>query len=410
MIGVAQLVPERATVALDEVVTRLAAPGARLEPFSDGVLAFSNEFSRALFRDPAARRHPELQSLAFWMRRAELSRLKDAFTALETATTVLVPRGLVFHVPPSNVDTIFVYSWMLSVLAGNTNIVRLSNRAAQASGVICRILNEVLRTADERLRAGVAMLQYGHDEEITTAISAACDVRVLWGGDSSVNQIRRIPIAPHTKELTFSDRYSLAAIRASAYLACDAAARRDVATRFYNDTFWFDQMACASPRLVIWIGDSGQCADASRGFYDLLAEEVESKQYALATGPRLRKLTFAYGAILDRPVTRFEVFGSEVAVLQLEHIHDLDRRHCGGGLLFQAYAASLEDIAPALTRRDQTITHFGFTEDQLRAFVRHLNGRAVDRLVPLGQALVFHRFWDGYDLLREFARTIYLQA
>ncbi len=259
---------------------------------------------------------------------------------------------------------------ILSVGAGNTNIVQLSNRAAEASAVICRILNEVLKTAHKCVQAGIAVLQYGHEDEITTAISAACDVRVIWEGDSSVNQIRSIPIPAHTKELTFPDRSSLAAIRASAYLGCDAAAKRDLATRFYNDTFWFDQMACSSPRLVIWIGGSGQCADASHVFHESLAQAVESKQYALATGARLHKLTLAYRAILDRPVARYEVFGSDVAVLQLEHIHNLDREHCGGGLLFQASAASLDEVAAALARRDQTITHFGFTADQLRAFAR----------------------------------------
>src|SRR5229473_1854189 len=43
------------------------------------------------------------------------------------------PRGLVFHVPPANVDTIFVYSWALSALAGNRNVVRISPRAAGAA-------------------------------------------------------------------------------------------------------------------------------------------------------------------------------------------------------------------------------------------------------------------------------------
>ncbi|MFC6804089.1 acyl-CoA reductase [Deinococcus caeni] len=39
-----------------------------------------------------------------------------------------MPRGLVFHVPPANVDTIFIYSWLMSVLAGNRNVIRLSSR------------------------------------------------------------------------------------------------------------------------------------------------------------------------------------------------------------------------------------------------------------------------------------------
>jgi hypothetical protein len=88
----------------------------------------------------------------------------------------------------------------------------------------------------------------------------------------------------------------------------------------------------------------------------------------------------------------------------------LDREHCGGGLLFQAYAKELNEIAPLIIRRDQTLTHFGFTRDELRNLARLLNGRGIDRIVPVGHALNFNRFWDGYDLLREFTRTVYIQS
>jgi hypothetical protein len=183
-----------------------------------------------------------------------------------------------------------------------------------------------------------------------------------------------------------------------------------LASRLFNDVFWFDQSACASPRLVAWIGDPDQCLAASQLLHEGLAEIVSAKKYVLDTPLRLQKLTHAHQAILDRPVTRYQRFGSEVMVLELGDLTELDRAHCGGGLLYEVRAASLEEIAPALSRRDQTLAHFGFTRDELRAFVRHLNGAAIDRLVPIGQALVFNRYWDGYDLLREFVRLVHLQA
>jgi hypothetical protein len=169
-------------------------------------------------------------------------------------------------------------------------------------------------------------------------------------------------------------------------------------------------MACSSPRVVIWVGEQEICERASTAFYDELEGEVSRKQYALATGPRLNKLTFAYRAILDQPVTRFQQAGPECAVLTLQEVSNLDREHCGGGLLFQAYAKELNEIAPLVIRRDQTLTHFGFTRDELRNLAGLLNGRGIDRIVPVGHALNFNRFWDGYDLLREFTRTVYIQS
>ena len=93
-----------------------------------------------------------------------------------------MPRGVVFHIPPSNVDTIFIYSWILSVLAGNSNIIRFSERAGEAATTICRVLGETLAKHDPALQQTTAIVRYGRDRAISSAISAACDVRVIWEG------------------------------------------------------------------------------------------------------------------------------------------------------------------------------------------------------------------------------------
>src|SRR5438876_12279241 len=121
--------------------------------------------------------------------------------------TLRVPRGLVFHVPPANVDTIFIYSWLISVLTGNRNIVRLSKRASPQTDVICRVFNATLATAGRSLRQNTVMLRYGHEPEITEALSAVADVRILWGGDATITAVRSFPLPPHATELTFPDRY-----------------------------------------------------------------------------------------------------------------------------------------------------------------------------------------------------------
>ena len=159
-----------------------------------------------------------------------------------------MPRGLVFHLPPSNVDTIFIYSWLLSALAGNANIVRMSERATGAALAVCRLFNQIAKDADPLIAHTTAILRYGHEREITAAISALSDVRVIWGGDATVNTIRTIPLPPHATELTFPDRYSLSVLDAAQYCELDQAERQSLATQFYNDMYWFDQMACSSPQ------------------------------------------------------------------------------------------------------------------------------------------------------------------
>jgi hypothetical protein len=407
---VQQLVPRAEEIDLQEIFARLRdASAGTLAPFAPEILNFCAEFSRALFRDAEAKRFPELQALAFWMRKAELERLRQEFARIKTDCITPVPRGLVFHVPPANVDTIFMYSWLVSVMAGNRNILRISPRAAQQTTIICRVFNECLGAADKAMQNNTVMIRYGHEQEITAAISAVADVRVIWGGDASVNSIRSIPIPPHCKELTFPDRYSLSVIRTSKYLGMEDTARRDVAAQFYNDMYWFDQMACSSPRLLIWCGGSEDSSSASALFLRDLSDEIHRRGYALDASGSMNKFTFLSRAILDQPVVSAQLLDHQLTVAQLENIRKLNRDHCGGGFLFQYYAESLQVLVECVQRKDQTLTYFGFEPAEMSAFAQILNGLGIDRIIPMGKALTFNRYWDGYDLLAEMIRLVYVE-
>ncbi|MEV4088519.1 gamma-glutamyl phosphate reductase, partial [Nonomuraea fuscirosea] len=67
---------------------------------------------------------------------------------------------------------------------------------------------------------------------------------------------------------------------------------------------------------------------------------------------------------------------------------------------------SLGELASLVERRDQTMTHFGFGQAELEELAMGLAGRGVDRMVPVGSALSFHRVWDGVDLPAEFTRLV----
>jgi hypothetical protein len=98
----------------------------------------------------------------------------------------------------------------------------------------------------------------------------------------------------------------------------------------------------------------------------------------------------------------------KVTILSASSLRELSRDHCGGGLLFQQRIGALDELVPFVAQRDQTLTYFGYDPAEMRALAAQLNGRGVDRIVPIGQALQFHRFWDGYDLLQELTRHVYI--
>ena len=84
--------------------------------------------------------------------------------------------------------------------------------------------------------------------------------------------------------------------------------------------------------------------------------------------------------------------------------------HCGNGLFLEQRAESLAALAAQFSDKEQTLSVFGFEPAALRDFVQSLPPRAVDRLVPIGQALAFAPVWDGQDLIVSFSRLISLPS
>jgi hypothetical protein len=405
---VEQLVPARGPVELDSVFSGLSSGPAVTEPFADGTLAFFAEVSRRLASNPSTAAMPDVRALAFWMRRSRLASLKRQFEALNVPGAVRLPRGIVFHMPPANVDTMFMYSWLLAALSGNQNVVRLPGQRGPAIALLCATLNEVLATREfGRMIPAVAVLGYGHDSAVTTAISARSDVRVVWGGDATVRRIREIPLPPRSVELTFADRYSLAAIRARAFLDTDLRKRAQLVEDFVSDTFPFDQGACSSPQLVVWCGSEEDVESASNAFFAQVADAAGRRGYTVDAGTATAQTLAAANLAADHAVRRCRRFGRELLVVEIEGPGELARNHVGGGFLLSLRLGALAELVPFLTRADQTLVQFGFTEAELRDFAGRTAGSGgIDRIVAIGQALTFDRFWDGYDLLGAFTRTV----
>jgi hypothetical protein len=383
----------------------LTAPvDERLAVGDERVVDFLAKVARKLLAPAVARRHPELGSLGYFLRPAELHR---AVARMRREDALAFPRGNVFHVPPANVDTIFVYSWALSALAGNHNVVRISERSAAAADTILAALNDVLADADPVIARTQRMITYGRDDAVTAALSQWCDLRVIWGGDSAVEAIRKHPLRPSARDLTFPDRTSWAALSAAGWRAAPPAARREAVVGFSNDAYWFDQAACSSPRTVFLVGsDTG---DVRAEFLELLLEVVGQRGWAVDAAMAVEKRVNAYGLAATGAVSAIEFPANSVTAMTLTAVPEAPRRWIGAGAFPFAEVGSLLDLVPAMNRQDQTFSHFGFSGDELRDFAMALGGRGVDRIVPFGQALTFSAIWDGYDLPHEFTRLTTVQ-
>ena len=112
-----------------------------LEPFSLDIVEFLNQFSKKLLKADIIREYPELTVLGFWLRKGNIEKIRSNFQS-ENRNNIFIPRGLVFQIPPSNVNSILIYTWTLSLLAGNKNIIRISNSETLLSKMLQIICNK----------------------------------------------------------------------------------------------------------------------------------------------------------------------------------------------------------------------------------------------------------------------------
>ncbi len=378
-------------------------------PFDEGLLDFVNDLSTRLLNDVRVRHYSELVALGYWMRRANLARVIEQ-AQLKFRDEIPVPRGTVFHIAPANVDTIFVYSWILSLMCGNRNIIRLSNSAPLQLDLLLQTIDACLgEDSHQKIASSVAMVRYEHSDEINQRLSAKCDTRVIWGGDDTVRAIRRAVLPATANEVAFANKMSFCLIDCRFWTTAESSVRKQVAERFANDAYQFGQAACSSPRVVVWHGEPLKSTVADE-FWSNVSEASVDFSGELQDVDFVNKLVTANRVAVAVPVKVHPARNNRVTRITFERdrLHEILHSdiHCGGGLFYETTIPSLEYLLPAMTRNIQTVTYAGLTADTLRAFFTAHVCQGIDRVVPMGQALDFSPVWDGFDLFEVFLRHV----
>jgi hypothetical protein len=390
--------------SLKEVVAQ-----ARLGmPFDASSRAFVEDLSHTLLADKAMRRFPEFMALAHWFRPSRLNELRGRLGPVIEGRTI-APRGLVFHVAPSNVDSVFVYSWLLALLCGNASIVRVSRRISPAQQEFLATASRVLATGRHgRLAGANIVVTYEHDDAVSAAMSSLCQLRVVWGGDATVSYMRSIPIPPLSCDLAFPNRFSLAVLRARRVAELAAKERGSLVSRFFNDAFQFGQQACSSPRVIVWVGESHEIRDAQASFWEALMGLIALKSPENSAPSVMRRVlsTFRVAQCPEAAELRSSPGHLPARIAAHGLSEHMRRCHDGDGIFIEIHRTSLSEVPDLLSPLDQTISSFGFLRSDWISILDRVPAHAADRVVPVGSALEFDTVWDGQDLLRAFTREI----
>ena len=99
------------------------------------------------------------------------------------------------------------------LLSGNSNIVKIPSKKFREKEIILLTIKSLFKKKKFIvLKNSNSFIEYKNEIETTKKISSICDGRVIWGGDKTINEIRKVWIPERTIEITFSDRYSLSII------------------------------------------------------------------------------------------------------------------------------------------------------------------------------------------------------
>ena len=351
-------------------------------PFSDEVINFLDHFSKNLLSNKSLKQYPEIITFAFWIRKSNfLNQIKKYDIIFKDR----MGRGLAFHIPPSNVSTGYFYSWIFGLISGNSNLIKLPSKKNIISEVL---LNELFKLNKNKKFTKIfktnKFISYPNDKtEITKLISANCDIRLIWGGDNTINFIRKFEIPAHSQDFCFYDRYSFAIIQLNKNTNI-----KDLANKFFNDTLIMDQNACSSPHLVIWKDTNSYKINK---FWREFAKIIKEKY-------SLDKIKF-----FKNLVNHEELF-SRIQVSNVQsNISDIRGKF---GMFIEFETSNLNILKKIVQKKYQTLTYYGVEKKTIKEFVLKNNLNGIDRIVRIGNALNMSLIWDGYDITRSLSRII----
>ena len=375
------------------------------EPFNNLAIDFLVDFSSRLRKFKKINSFPDLIYLIFWCSKNKNKNLAKYFNN----NYLRLGRGLIFHICPSNVPTNFIYSFFFGLLSGNSNIVKIPTKNFKEKNIILSVVKSLFSKKKYiNLKNTNCFVQYNNKDEVTKKISSICDGRVIWGGNKTINDIRRMWIPERAIDLTFPDRYSLSVINLDKLKKEKIDQVQLLAKKFYYDGYMMNQLACNSPHFVFWVGKKNKKLQSN--FWHQLSKIVEKRFFFDDVHVVDKYTNLMENIIIQKDFNKIKMFKNNLYVIdpsnktnQIEDIRGVN------GTFFQKNINQINDLKQFITKKCQTISYFGFSRNNFKNFLLNNNLLGVDRVVPIGKALEIDIVWDGYDVIKSLSRIISIE-
>ncbi len=375
-------------------------------PFNKLCIDFLEDFSKKLKDYKELKSYPDLIYLMYWCRKERIKKLELSLTDNQYR----LGRGLIFHICPSNVPTNFVYSLFFGLLSGNSNIVKISSENSKEKSIIISILKNIFDKRKYKvLKNSNILTEYNaSNTKKTEFFSSVCDARVIWGGDKTINDIRKFWIPEKSIDITFADRYSISVINLEILKNLNLNKLKILAKKFYYDSYLMNQAACNSPHFVFWVGKKN--TKLQNIFWKELNEAVENN-FIFDDIHIIDKYTNLMKNIIEHNnFNKINMYKNNLYIIDVnKKVNSIENIRGKNGTFFQKNINNLSKIKHFISKKCQTLTYFGFKKKELEVFLLNNNLSGIDRAVPVGNALNINPIWDGFNVLNELSRIITIE-
>ena len=369
--------------------------------FDRKIVNFLNEVSNRILYSKKYNHFADLATFAFWCRKKNIQALSNTYST----NNLIIGRGCVLHICPSNVPMNFAYSLALGLISGNNNIVKLPSRNFFQVKYLLEVINYILKKKNfNSLRRRFKLIKYGHEEEISRYLSKNVNARLIWGGDETIKLFKKFETKPRCIDLCFSNRVSGSIINLDSLIKLNSKKLFNLVYKFYKDCYLMDQQGCSSPQVIFWLGKKNN--NIVEKFWQTLLNIVE-KNYEFDLSLANKKIQFTSELVLrEKKIENLKFKNLKLVRYQMKNLNNFDKIENSYGTFLEVKLNNISTIKKIIDERFQTLTYYGIEKEQLINLISKNNLRGIDRIVPFGRAFDMGHIWDGFDIISSLSRKI----